>query len=306
MKILKRLLPLLLILLVPMTALAAGTIDPNQEAGLTIQAVFDKTPIGNMNFSLYRVCTVDTTGELTPTEAFAAYADRLDIRGRNDEAWQALAPELEQAVYEQKIQPQATAQTADSGKVAFQNLPQGLYLVTAQGVELEGYVYTTEPFFVNLPSQDLTTNTWCYQLTASAKLQQNPLLTDLAVVKIWKDACHESQRPNAVTVELLQDGLVYDTVTLSNANRWQHTWNDLDVNHKWSVREQTVSGYAAPTITQEGNTFTITNTCNKPTESATPTLPQTGQLWWPVPVLMAAGLLMLIIGLIRRRNSDSR
>ena len=32
-------------------------------------------------------------------------------------------------------------------------------------------------------------------------------------------------------------------------------------------------------------------------------LPQTGQLWWPVPMLLAAGLLFIVIGLIRRRGA---
>lgn len=31
-------------------------------------------------------------------------------------------------------------------------------------------------------------------------------------------------------------------------------------------------------------------------------LPQTGQLWWPVPALISAGMLFIIIGLIRRRG----
>lgn len=30
-------------------------------------------------------------------------------------------------------------------------------------------------------------------------------------------------------------------------------------------------------------------------------LPQTGQLWWPVPILAVAGLILLLVGLIRRR-----
>ncbi len=45
-----------------------------------------------------------------------------------------------------------------------------------------------------------------------------------------------------------------------------------------------------------------------PTPPVTPTpqgpkLPQTGQLWWPVPVLLAAGLLLVSIGLIYRRSN---
>ena len=48
----------------------------------------------------------------------------------------------------------------------------------------------------------------------------------------------------------------------------------------------------------------------EPTPSAPPPpqgpkLPQTGQLWWPVPILLAAGLLLVSIGIIsRRRNSN--
>lgn len=31
-------------------------------------------------------------------------------------------------------------------------------------------------------------------------------------------------------------------------------------------------------------------------------LPQTGQLWWPVPILAIAGLMLMIAGIIRRRT----
>lgn len=39
---------------------------------------------------------------------------------------------------------------------------------------------------------------------------------------------------------------------------------------------------------------------NKPSDSK---LPQTGQLWWPVPVMLLTGLLFISIGLIRRKNA---
>jgi len=40
----------------------------------------------------------------------------------------------------------------------------------------------------------------------------------------------------------------------------------------------------------------------KGTTPTPPSLPQTGQLWWPVPVLAAAGLFCLVLGLLRRRE----
>ena len=44
----------------------------------------------------------------------------------------------------------------------------------------------------------------------------------------------------------------------------------------------------------------------KPTEPKppVPSLPQTGQLWWPVPVLFCAGLVLILFGLIRRREEE--
>ena len=32
-------------------------------------------------------------------------------------------------------------------------------------------------------------------------------------------------------------------------------------------------------------------------------LPQTGQLWWPVPLLAMGGMMMLLLGIIYRRRS---
>lgn len=44
---------------------------------------------------------------------------------------------------------------------------------------------------------------------------------------------------------------------------------------------------------------------DKPTDPPKPSggkLPQTGQLWWPVPVLLLAGIMLVLIGLFRRRG----
>lgn len=43
----------------------------------------------------------------------------------------------------------------------------------------------------------------------------------------------------------------------------------------------------------------------KPSETPPkPVLPQTGQLWWPVPVLVLAGLALILVGLLRRKEQD--
>ncbi len=41
-----------------------------------------------------------------------------------------------------------------------------------------------------------------------------------------------------------------------------------------------------------------------PTQPAEPTLPQTGLLWWPVPVMICAGTAMFSAGLMRNRRKE--
>lgn len=52
----------------------------------------------------------------------------------------------------------------------------------------------------------------------------------------------------------------------------------------------------------------FTNTYDKPAPNTTPDdpwyLPQTGQLWWPVPVMLLAGLMLITVGCWQNRRRD--
>ena len=123
------------------------------------------------------------------------------------------------------------------------------------------------------------------------------------VVKVWDDKGYENHRPKSVQITLLQNGTTYETKTLSEANGWQYTWENLPRYDKggkeitWTIRETTVSGYVS-SIRQNGFTFVLTNTLNKQK------LPQTGILWWPVPILVVAGFTFLITGTFSRKKKD--
>lgn len=125
------------------------------------------------------------------------------------------------------------------------------------------------------------------------------------VQKVWSDSGYTDKRPDSIKVSLLKDGQVYDTQTLSDDNSWSYTWDGLAKTDSdgseisWSLSEASVSGYTA-SVTQSEDTFVLTNTYNASK------LPQTGLLWWPVPVLAAAGLLLLIIGLLIKRTNHSQ
>lgn len=301
----------LLVSFLQLDVAAAGKVDMNQAVSLTITASCNELKIAGMKFDAYLVSTMDDCGELTPTKTFEAYASELDIRGKNDVAWETMAQTLERAIIlDGTIKPKMSVTTDKQGTATFSNLEKGLYLISAASIKQDGYVYNSLPFFAVLPEQNLETNTWNYQVQAIAKVGQNPVVDDYKVVKIWKDECHKADRPDTISIQLMCDGEAYgDPITLPQDGRWEYTWKELDVNHKWTVTEAKVDGYQEGTVEADGTTFTVTNVCDKD-DSDSPSsskpsskLPQTGQLWWPVPILFALGLLCLIIGVVRRRGT---
>ena len=56
-------------------------------------------------------------------------------------------------------------------------------------------------------------------------------------------------------------------------------------------------------LEREVTTKPTTSPTTKPASSSGGKLPQTGQLWWPVPVLACGGLGCIVVGLFRRRRA---
>lgn len=299
---------LVALLLLPMHVFAAGSIDLNREVSLTISCRDGSTPLTGAPFNLYLVATVDAFGELTETDDFSQF--NVDIRGSNAEAWKTLASTLEGYVLRDAIVPADSGNIDAQGSLSFptdeRRLTAGLYLVLGERHTQNDCYYDPAPCMVMLPGQDLENNLWNYDVSINAKYECSAIpdrFISRKVLKIWKDAGHQSARPQEVIIQLLRDGIVYDTVTLNAGNNWRYTWEQLDNRYTWTVAEKECKGYTVK-ITREGTAFMVTNTYrgSNPDTPGKPNLPQTGQLWWPVPVLLAAGLLLVVIGLMRRRG----
>lgn len=307
---------LLVFMLLPVSALAAGRIDLDQDVGLTITYQDHGTPLSGAVFNIYLVATVNAYGELETTEQFKIF--NVDIPGKADDTWRALASTLEGYVLRDNIAATDSGKTDRNGQIAFptggKRLTAGLYLVLGERHTQDGYRYDATPFMVMLPSLDKENNVWSYDVAVSPKFDRSKIpgssgddTITWKVLKLWEDKGQEKDRPEEVIVQLLRDGKVFDTVTLNAANNWRYTWTALDNGYSWTVVEKETDNYTVE-VTQEGITFVVKNTHNEdipdePTTPTKPTLPQTGQLWWPVPVLIAAGLLFVVIGLLRRRGA---
>ncbi len=214
------------------------------------------------------------------------------------------------------------------GEAKFEDLDAGIYLVVGSSVAVGGILYTPKPALIRIPGHDME-GALVKDVVAKVKydrLELPPEPVSRTVKKVWDDG-DSADRPESVTVQLLKDGKKYDEQVLSDANKWSYTWEELDPAADWSVVEVNVPEGYTVSVSLEDTEFTITNksdnstsgdnsNTDKPlppsdtgnggghTDNNTPFLPQTGQLWWPVPILLASGCVLLLIGIISCRLSD--
>ena len=278
--------------------------DLTKPVSLTIHHVYNPSgeniPLAGVEFSLYLVAKMGQGGALTAEPAFSRY-----VTGGSQADWEKTLNRLI-SDFPAGVTPVDKAKTDKNGDAVFpsegKTLVPGLYYVRHTKTVKNGWIYTTSPFLVSLPNY--FDGQWVYAQEANAKSSREGTETDITVIKVWKDSCHPKRRPESITVDLLCDGEKYDTITLPQNGKWKYTWKNLDATHEWTVEEARVKGYNPPVIVKDGKIFTITNTCNRPDHPGGGKLPQTGQLWWPVPVLLLAGLVLVIVGLLRRKEDN--
>ncbi len=299
---------LLCISLLPPAAWAAEQIDESQPVSLTLEY-----PVEGIEFRLYKVGSITGSGSLSLEEPFGSYPIDFDQETQSD--WTALAVTVDGYITADSIAPLETKTTGEGGTLTFDAQEQGLYLVSWNTHTTGGVIYEAQPFFVTLPTLDEETDSWTYQVTSKVKVAASEDTTDIHVHKAWNDSKNSGNtRPSSIEVTLYCDGEEYETVTLSESTSWDHDWTGLDASKTWTLAEKNVpSGYTVK-VTKEGTSFVVTNTYKTPGTTTTPTptptpkgnLPYTGTLWWPVPILAALGLMLLLAGLLIRRRGRNK
>ena len=277
----------------------AQTIDLDRENTLTVSFGESGEGFPEVEFSLYPVAPLTEEGEYALTGDFAQYP--VSLEDLDSSGLRSLAQTLDAYVARDTLTPLLFQETGEDGRVSFDGLSPGLYLVLGESYTQDNTVYTPSPMLFYLPGQG-EDGGWEYEVTASCKFDREET-TDATVSrkvqKVWKDSGNQSKRPEMVFVQLLENGAVVDTVALSEENNWEYTWEGLDASSRWQVAETNVPDGYTVTVTQEGTLFVVTNTYPGKTP---PKLPQTGLLWWPVPLLACAGLALVIAGAAARRR----
>lgn len=317
---LNSLLILALALLLALPAMAAET------ANLTIYHGRE-----NVRFDLYHVAAAGDAGwQATPD--FAVYPVILPDGDSTASEWRTAAETLAAYTARDQLVPAFSDRVA-GGNVNFSALEEGLYLLVGEPVQESGTLYTPVPVLVQVQGDTAV-------VVKAEETAVGPGAVDYAVTKIW--AGGNADRTWSVTIQLLCDGQLYDTVTLSVLNNWRYTWS-AEPGHRWQVTEENCPDGFTVSVEQNAGTFTVTNTwrdstrpvppgqpgssgqagSSSPTASPAPQdertpaqgalltaggaqLPQTGQLWWPVPLLLLLGVLFMVIGRTgaHRRHKD--
>lgn len=303
-------------ILIPVTAFAYDENDTDKSIKLTIVDREGNEPVSNVKFQLYRVAALSEDNSFEMEADFQESGVSLS-QDATEESWFDRAVTLEAYVVQRAadnraISPVGVVTTDMNGSGTFYDLHTGLFLLVGEQTTIDQTICTPLATLISLPylNED---ETWSYEPKVDIKNSFQSIsdtYMELSVVKVWKDTGYENHRPAAVKVTLYGNGSEYATVELDKTNNWKYTWENLASDIRWHLVEKSVSPNYTVTAVRDGKYFTVTNTycstsANVPQTSTTLTLPQTGQLWWPVSFLSVGGLILLMIGLkIRRKGSN--
>jgi hypothetical protein len=285
-------------------AWAAETVDPAQRGELIIEYVYDSKPVTGAMFCLYRVADVDANGMYTLCGAFADYP--VVLNDRSDSNWRKVASTLNAFAKRDLLNPDYVATVSEYGFAVITDLEPGLYLLGASRFVGNDGLYISQPAMAPIPAKQNPDSQWYYSVSVLPKCTFEPHgdmgVSARKVLKVWDDKGSEMYRPEKLEIQLLCNGVVYDTVFLSEENGWSYVWRDLSAGDEWIAVEVVPEGYTVE-IDSDGLITTITNTNHTPPPPTKPenNSPQTGMLWWPLPLLLAAGIGFIVLGVKLRR-----
>lgn len=193
------------------------------------------------------------------TEDFANSG--ISINFQDSSHWLEDAEALEAYARAESVKTYAKPSTVSGGSFRIDKLPAGTYLIAAQDFIRDNVKYEIQAFLLPVPCMG------SFEVTATIKAKASPLppkeYVARRVIKTWKNDSPRV-RPKEITVELLRDGKVFETVKLSKDNNWRYTWEKLENTYDWSVREKDVPPQYSTRTKKDGITFQLINVRKSP------------------------------------------
>lgn len=305
-----------LLLLLPLSVFAAE-MDPEADCSLTLHYTREGTGFSGLEIRIYRVAEALEGWEFQKLEPYSDWP--VNIQGiTSQEEWQTVADTLTAYIAAKGTEPYRTETTDEAGTAVFEDLETGLYLVAGIVASNEKGSWSFNRFMIYLPTPQ--EGDYHYDVEAIPKctgFTPAPESTEYKVLKLWQDEGFEAQRPRSVTVDILLDGQVWDTVILSRDNDWAYTWKAPAESGQWAVVERDIPEDYWVTVSEKEQTFVITNSYmeynpddpgggNDPDTPITPPTGDTFPLWLWIVVLCISGFLLVLLGIAGGRKHEKR
>lgn len=261
---------LIFLLIQPLSAFAAEPVQINRACSLELDYSSNGVGFSGLEIRIYRIAALyPYGGDFALVWPFYQYPVNVNPLTSPQE-WRDASDALASYIAADQIEPTAVTTTDSSGKAVFTDLHTGIYLVLGVTAETQTHIYQFDNFSVFLPTAQ-SDGTQNYDVKAKPKQSlspkpEEPKLQQYQVLKLWKDSGDGGQRPQSVTVDILKDDTVQETVILNAGNNWTYSWTAEEGDGDWSVVEKEVpEGYTVSIRASETN-FTITNTQSEPTD----------------------------------------
>ncbi len=327
------------------------------KGSIEIECKTDDGPVIGLNMQIYRVGEFEDN-TITLQGAFSGlqvYIPDLEPGSLQDAAYT-----LDTYAKTENITPTDKGIVYSDGRVLFEDLEDGVYLITGKRLSSGDKYYSVIPVLVEVKDG----NAVGCAAKITVHLKTSVVLERYRILKVWDDgSSYNVNRPISIEVEIYKDGEYYETAVLNATNKWSYEWTS-DNTSEWHVKEidihkdykvvyrhnetqfliinnrtvlandntststtittttttakPTTTSTTVTTVTTKGSSTTTgsatttsattitttgssTTTTSKATTTGTTTtsngkLPQTGQLWWPVPVMGAAGMVLFAVG----------
>ena len=288
------------VMLLQQTVFAA---DPEKTGSIRL----NYSAVDNAEFKVYRAGEITDNWEFVLTGAFQDIP--ADLNDLDTEAMTELSETLAAYAAADGIEPDYSGRTDENGQVVFEGLTKGLYLIIGESVIWDGMRYDPVPFLLTVPSQDAE-GEWNYQTEADVKYETSvpeKEETEYKVVKYWVGDGSGIARPVRITVDILKDGVLFDTQTLTAENNWSYSWTAEDNGSVWQVVEREIPEHYTVKVEKNKTMFLLTNTYTGDTPEEVPKTGDSSVPLLPVTLLSLSGMVLILTGLAvrgRREKDD--
>lgn len=201
---------------------------------------------GSVSFDVYKIGTYSESGVKldSPFDESNVNIVLSEDGTSNNEQLESAAT-LYQYIKDKKVGEDSVQKisTGANGSITFTGEVGSVYLVgTESTIVSGGKEYSANPMFV-VVSENEDEEIEAKPAENTGDKKHNVNTGTLEVIKHWSGDTVK-MRPDSIEVEIYEDNVLKETVTLNAANNWTYEWKDEDQEGNWTCIEKVPEGYA--------------------------------------------------------------